>query len=330
MRVVRRTAALTVFLLIGGFLFNFLQAAFVEKSSYPQYRAWKAGEDIPVVVLGNSHADNGIRAGDLSLALSESAGRDVRVYNYAVFGMRMEQMYYFVKEIFKSHVPELVILETFAFCPLADEDREILARRAFDVFPLSRNKVEAVNYCVLEERASFYLPFIKYHSRWESVTPYDFMVMNDADLWPYYGSVGTYTGETMEDPGDGWFRQAVPASEELREITPSEKECLEKLLLLLEENDVKLLFVSVPYKGQMGLNSMEQVKINNYLRENYVNGSTVRMLDMNRLWEELDFDYGDLYNAGHVNGSGAGKVTECLLEYLEECLLPADQTEKRF
>lgn len=74
MRVVRRTAALTVFLLIGGFLFNFLQAAFVEKSSYPQYRAWKAGEDIPVVVLGNSHADNGIRAGDLSLALSESAG----------------------------------------------------------------------------------------------------------------------------------------------------------------------------------------------------------------------------------------------------------------
>lgn len=84
----------------------------------------------------------------------------------------------------------------------------------------------------------------------------------------------------MEDPGDKWFQQAIPAPEEVREITASEQECLEKLLLLLEENNVQLLFVSVPFKSQMGLNSIEQVKSNNYLRERYANGSTVRMLDM--------------------------------------------------
>ena len=39
---------------------------------------------------------------------------------------------------------------------------------------------------------------------------------------------------------------------------------------------------------------------------------------LNRLWEELDFGYGDLYNEGHVNESGADKVTACLLEYLRE------------
>lgn len=324
MRVVRKTVAVILFVLIGGLLFSAMQEVFVDKSSYPHYRAWKDGEDINVLVLGNSHADNGIRAGDLSLELTESTGREMRVFNYAVYGMRMEQMYYFVREIFNNHVPELVILETYAFCPLADGDREILARRAFDVLPFNRNKVEAVNYCVLEERESFYLPFLTYHSRWESLTPYDFMVLYDSSLWPRYGSNGTYTGEIMEDPGDGWFQQAIPVPEELREITPSEKECLEKLLLLLEEKQVTLLFASVPFKSQMGLNSIEQIKINNYLRENYVNGSTVQMLDMNRLWGELDFDYDDLYNAGHVNGSGANKVTACLLEYLGEFLLPAD------
>ena len=81
---------------------------------------------------------------------------------------------------------------------------------------------------------------------------------------------------------------------------------------------MQLLFVSVPFKAQMGISSIEQVKINNYLRKHYVNGSTVRMLDMNRCWEELDFGYGDLYNAGHVNSYGADKVTACLLAYLRE------------
>lgn len=125
--------------MIGVFLFGMISAVFVEKGSYPQYRAWTAEEDVDVLVRGNSHANNGIRAGTLSLDLSEISGREARVFSYAVYGMRMEQMNYFVKEIFKSHVPELVILETFAFCPLADGDREILARRAFDVFPLGES-----------------------------------------------------------------------------------------------------------------------------------------------------------------------------------------------
>ena len=313
MKTVRNAA---VFLLMGALLSSVVQTVFLEKSSYPKYRAWKNAEDVDVLVLGNSHAENGIRAGTLSGSLSEGAGRDLTVFNYAVYGMRMEQMYYFVKEIFKTHVPDLIILETYAFCPLAESDREILARRAFDVFPLSRNKVEAIDYCVSDDPVSFYLPFVKYHTRWEWLTPGDVRILYDNSLWPVYGGNGSYDETEMTDPEDGWFRQEIPDPEELREITPSEKECLEKLLLLLEEEHVRLLFVSVPFKSQMGLDSIEQVKINNYLREHYANGDTVDMLDMNRLWTELDFGYGDLYNEGHVNAGGADKVTGCLLEYL--------------
>ena len=123
MKVVRDVAA---FLVIGALLLGLAQTGFVEKDSYPKYRAWKAAEDVDVLVLGNSHAENGIRAGALSDSLSESAGREVTVFNYAIYGMRMEQMYYFVKEIFRTHVPDLIVLETYAFCPLADGDREIL------------------------------------------------------------------------------------------------------------------------------------------------------------------------------------------------------------
>ena len=194
-----------VFLLIGMLLFEAIQAVLMEKDSYPKYLAWKATENVDVVVLGNSHADNGIRAVTLSDELSANSGESLTVFNYAVYGMRMEQMYYFVKEIFKIHVPKLVIVETYAFCPLADADREILARRAFDVFPLSRNKIEAINYCVSDEYASYYIPLMKYHTRWEELTIYDSQVLYDSRLWSFYGGNGIHDETVMEDPGDKWF-----------------------------------------------------------------------------------------------------------------------------
>lgn len=310
--VIKRAAA---FVLAGCLLFSLLQNLYVEKNSYAKYRGWKTAENVDILILGNSHANSAFRAGDMSDALCTEDG-DVSVFNYAIYGMRMEQMYFFTEELLKTHVPDLIILETYAFCPLADEHREILARRAFDVFPLSLNKIEAIRYCVVEDRASFYIPLIKYHTRWKELSGSDLRLLYDKSLWSVTGGNGSSSKNVCEDPGDGWFRQAPP--EETREITPTEKECLDRLLALLEKRDIPLLFVSVPFKIQMDLDSLEQIKINNYLRENYVNGSTIQLLDMNRMWRELDMDYDDLANEGHVNRAGAEKAPACLVEYLRE------------
>lgn len=309
---IEKTAA---FLLVGCLLFSLLEALFVEKNSYGKKQGWKAAEDVNILILGNSHADGGFRAADMAEMLSLE-NKDISVFNYALYGMRMEQMLFFVKEIMKTHVPDLIILETYAFCPLADEHREILARRAFDVFPLNLNKVEAIRYCVLEDRASFYIPLIKYHTRWKELSSSDLRLLYDERLWSLTGGNGSEREEVCKNPGDEWFLQQPP--QEMREITPTEKECLERFLVLLEEENIPLLFVSVPYKIQMGLDSIEQIKINNYLRETYVNGDTIRLLDMNLMWQELNFNYDDLSNEGHVNAKGADKVTACLVKYLEE------------
>ena len=121
----------------------------------------------------------------------------------------------------------------------------------------------------------------------------------------------------LGDPGDGFFYQDMSKVTEARPLTDSQKECLDNLILLLEEKDIKLLFVGVPYKMQMGLDSVEMVKINNYLEQNYVDGDRIQMLDMNRMWTELQFNYWDLYDEGHVNDVGANKVTNCLIEYIK-------------
>lgn len=303
-----------IFILIGIILFSLIQSVLVEKNSYDKYRAWKNLDDVDILILGNSHADCGFRADNMS---TDICAEELSVFNYAIYGMRIEQMYYFTKEVLKTHVPDLIILETFAFCPLTDEDREVLTRRAFDVFPLNRNKFEAINYCMPEADASFYIPFIKYHSRWKELSPYDFHVLYNDSLWPTCGGNGSYTEEVCADPGDGWFQQEIPAIYETRALTPSEKDSLDKLLKLAEENNIQLLFVSVPFKIQAGLDSIEQIKINNFLQANYVNDDHIKLLDMNRLWQELDFDYDDLMNEGHVNSQGADKVTAYLIEYLK-------------
>ena len=303
-----------VFLLIGTILFGLIQSVFMEKSSYDKYCAWKNLDDVDILILGNSHADCGFRAGDMSTGL---CAEELSVFNYAIFGMRIEQMYFFTKEILKTHVPDLIILENYAFCPLADEDREILTRRAFDVLPLNQNKIEAVKCCMPEADESFYIPFIKYHSRWKELSSYDFQVLYDDSLWSTCGSNGSYSKEVCANPEDGWFQQELPTIHETRALTPSEKDSLDKLLKLIEENNIQLLFVSIPFKSQMGLDSIEQIKINNYLQANYVNDDHIQLLDMNRLWQELDFDYDDLMDEGHVNSQGADKVTAYLIEYLK-------------
>lgn len=309
----------TVFLLIFLLLFHWLQAVFVIKNSYGKYRSFRAQENVDILILGNSHAGDALGASVMEEDFRQTCGGEVSVFNYATYGMRMEQMYFFVREALKTHTPKLIILETYAFCPLAEEHREILARRAFDVWPLSLNKIEAIQYCVAEDHWSYYIPFIKYHTRWKELEEWDIAMLYDESLWSGAGKgAGTSSANICPDPGDGWFSQDTSQITATRALTDTEQECLERLLALLEEKDILLALVSVPFKEQMGLNSVEMVKINNYLRENYVDGEAVRLLDMNRLWAELDFGYDDLDNEGHVNASGAAKSMACLLQYLKE------------
>lgn len=309
-----------VFLLVLALLFQTVQEILVLKNSYVKYRNFLAQDHVDVLVLGNSHADNAIVPSALAEGLRHMPEAETPlVFNYAAFGMRMEQLYFFAREALKTHTPDVMVMDTYVFCPIEEADREVLARRAFDVWPLSANKIEAIQYCVTEDRWSYYLPIIKYHTRWKELRPEDVSALYDPARWNWAGTAGgnDYT-DSLPDHGDGWFSQDPPPPWETRPLNETEEECFERFLELLAEKDIPLLLVSVPFKVQMGLDSMEVMKINSYLRENYVDGENVRLLDMNRMWTELDFGYGDLVDEGHVNRAGAAKVTGCLASYMRE------------
>lgn len=306
-----------IFLAVGVILFQMMSGVFLEKNSYAKYRNFHKQDQIDVLVLGSSHSDNGIGPELIEKKYLEKTGQELSVFNYSIYGMRVEQMYYFMKEALKKHIPKMIIIETFAFVPIADEHREILARRAFDMMPLSRNKIEAIQYCVNSDYWSYYIPFMKYHTRWKELKGKDIEMLYKKSSWGKAGLKGNYEDGSMEEIDD-YFMQDAADLEEMVEITETEKESLERILKLAEEYDINVLFVSVPFKQQLGMDSLHMIKVNNYVKEHYTNGTSVQMLDMNRMWKTLDFGYSDLYNEGHCNKSGAKKVTYCLADYMLE------------
>ncbi len=305
-----------VFLCVGAFLLIQLNSIFLEKSSYPKYRNFQAQENIDVLILGNSHADNGIDPQILEQRYEEARGKTISVFNYSIYGMRVEQMSFFLEEALKTHVPKVILLETFAFLPLEDEHREILARRAFDMLPLNGSKVEAVSYCVPEEdKWSYYFPFLKYHTRWKELTAEDIRMVYRENAWKTQGKTAAYVDKVMEQTDD-YFETDLSGLTETRAITETERESFQKILDLADAHGIQLLLVSIPFKEQLGLDSREMVKINNYLKEQYENGGSIQLLDLNRSWKELSFGYEDLYEAGHCNRNGAEKVSGALGDYL--------------
>lgn len=307
------TLKLLLFLLIGLLLYRTTTVVFLEKTSYPKYRNYKAQESVDILILGSSHSDSGINAGQLESSLSQNDS--VNVFNYSIYGMRIEQMYYFMREIMEDKKPKLLVIETFSFLPIEDKHREILARRAFDMFPLSMNKLQAIPYCVIDEYESYYFPIIKYHTRWKELSSSDFTVIYDDTKWSNAGKTNNSLTEAMDEE-DLYFQTDVSQINAWESINATEQECLEGILDLAKENNIKILFVSVPFKEQLGMDSLRLIRINRYLEMEYVDDSDVKMLDMNRMWKELDFGYHDLYNAGHCNEYGAEKVTNCLADYL--------------
>lgn len=303
-----------LFIIIGLVLFHCISMIFLEKSSFGKYKNYKAQDNIDILILGSSHSAVGINVVQLQDTILQT-GCQIDAFNYSILGMRIEQMYFFMQEVLEEQTPSLIIIETYSFLPIAEGDQEILARRAFDVFPFSFNKLEAIQYLIPEDRWSYYVPFIKYHSRWKELTADDFKMLYDQTTWMGDG-IGGNGSEVSMDKVDDYFDTDTSLITGMQPINATEKECFEKILSLAEEKDIMILLTTVPFKAQMGMNSLQLIQINNYLRKEYVEGSDMQLLDMNLSWDKMEFGYGDLMNEGHCNASGAAKATDLLAEYI--------------
>lgn len=302
------------FILIGVLILSFITRLFVLKDSdFDKYEVFNQLEknSIDICYTGASRPDTSI----IPQIIDDYNGCES--FNYSVTGMRIEHLYYRMKDMLKTQKPSLLVIDTASINPVFEWHIEIVTRWAFDCLPLSYNKVNAINNLInVADRPAYYFNIIKYHDRVWEIQKEDWK--KAAHLYTYpstkgYKNLGNKSLERIDD----YFLNDYSSITEQKEINESQKIYMDKIVTLAKENNISLLLITLPFINSMGMSAEENVKINNYLIKRYEN-EDIEFLDMNKMYTELGMDYQYFCDESHTNDQGAKVISNYLAKYIKK------------
>lgn len=221
---------------------------------------------------------------------------------------------YLMEESEKTQKPKLYIVELRDVINGPDEISEDAIRRITDNMKFSFNRINAVNASLdfaskgrMEpaetDRISYYLKFMKYHSKWNMLHK-----LKTFDIKYYMGFAYYEKTEYRISP--------QPENEETKGVRPINKETekiLNGLLDYCDNLDASVMFVSAP----VGEARHEQEKVNYAQKIIEKRGYEVLNFQHSDFREELGVDSDTwFYNINHMNYYGASKYTSFLSKYI--------------
>lgn len=158
------------------------------------------------------------------------------------------------------------------------------------------------------DEESLYVPFLKYHSRWETgLDQSDFVNQISEMKGTFDSDIGPFDVGTVEEP-----KVCTDVTEKLLD---SQKELLDEVIEYGKDTGLEILFVSMPVFTSKE-NQIELNNINHYLEEK---GATVLNFNTEEKYKEVGLVFSeDFYNKHHMNSRGAMKFTKYLAGYLSE------------
>ena len=291
-----------VFLLGVCFLLHGISNVTMRKTSGAKLRAFYENKDtFDVLFTGISHMEVAYSP----LELYQDYG--ITSFNFGESGNQLPTSYWVIRNALDYADPKVVVVDVRKI-----EDDAIvfdnLSTTSFDAVPFSRTKLETANdlFHSLTDKVEFLLPLLRYHSRWKELTENDF---TDRDVRLDMGTLH-YQNNRLE--------VAVPRTWRLvttdkREVTGSVSEqYLRKLVELCRERGVEVLLLNLPYPAD----KQSQFYANGVITIAEELGVPYLDLVQDTNTFNYDTDMNDSY--GHLNDSGAWKVTRVLGEYLRE------------
>ncbi len=301
-------------IIISATIFVFIAAAAISVSgivlkSYDNYPKFKPffndkNTDYDVYFFGASNALNGI----FPMQLWRDFG--VTSYNFAWHKSTIALDYWLLRLTAKMHKPKIVFVDIFSIdSELLVDPNLYYAHGALDLFPLSTEKIRAIND-IFKSRATkteFFFPFYLYHNSWKK-TPFPIIKSNlkkyalsDNNLLPTKGgelrAAITSSGRFNVDVSDFSKKQTTSI------------QYAQKIISYCRENGIIPVFMLVPYPTQ---DYMEEWK--DFFCET-LRSDGVSFLDMSRT---VDFDTDKFDRFAHLNPLGAQKVTECIGNYITQ------------
>lgn len=269
---------------------------------------------LDVIVLGSSHAYYGFQPN----VLWNEQG--ITSYVMGSPEQSVASSYFLLKEVLNYQKPKVVLLESYYFSIDVLYSSEARIRQAFDGMRMGKVKKEMLETFLKElpfkEKMSYYMPFLMYHSRWDSLKETDFYSSR-------YLKGSKPSGKTL--PCKDW---GMDISE--RPIPEVNLEYLDKIIELCRKENMELVLFATPFV-------LNKEKV--YARRQGVNLALERYLQEKEIpflfyqkTGEAKINYAeDFKDATHLNAKGQKKITHAVGQYLEEnCGLKSHKGEPEY
>lgn len=295
-------------LLFLGIVFvigNFFTGLFRRKGDGQTMRQFynQPENSLDIIIMGSS-----LNAGAIqTYCLGAETGTSV--YNLSVSAQTTPAREYYLKEVLKTQNPKLIIMETYRYIAQPEMSVEEINYSAAGMKP-SYNKFQFLwNVPISEgggERMELFIPLFAYHNRWTELTEED---------WKGQGQISYkyQRGDTSDHAAVAPQQACTEPVKEIGSIPEVQKEYLERIIDMAEENHIQLLFFNPPNAGTNEGN----YKAYNALYE-YLDSQGIDWLDCNyerAIMDKIDTDV-DFADNYHVNMSGGYKTTQFLADYI--------------
>lgn len=273
--------------------------------------------EVDLLVVGSSHA----YATFDPAVIFEKTG--MNSYILAGNSQNTVQTYFNVKEALHSQHPQAIILEAFSLDGNNNwrygetPDRDWKKEANIDGMRFGLTKLEAVMEQYERENWLYaLLPIVRYHGNWtDVVTIGSNLAFYTGGIWEYssfHPSETSMSAETAKEYAEAEYNPAEWA------ISDTNIAHFRKLAQLCREEGISLYVVMAPMYD-VYISSMNYDSQTNKVAE-LAGSEGVFYLDCNLYYDEIGLtaeDFEDIYSTyHHLNGNGAEKVTQFVMETL--------------
>lgn len=234
----------------------------------------------------------------------------ITVYPYSCNDQPFAATAHLITEVRKTQPDALIIVNVNSLRDTVINENNM--HYLLDNMPFSVNKLMLTKHLCreagysLSDSMEYYLPIIRYHERWSELEQNDF----DFSFNGLKGASAYYSHlQNIEDITDLYHTSTESVAPD-----PSVQTLLEDLLDYCDENQVNILFVTVPRAER----AEDTPGVFRYLNE-MIESRGYPVLDMMDKLDEIGMEtYRDYYNDHHTNIHGSIKFTRYLADYLVE------------
>ena len=216
------------------------------------------------------------------------------------------QSYYLLRDTLRHETPKVVVVTVHGL-QFDKPRKEAYNRMTMDGMKWTQDKVDAINASMMkgETFISYVFPILRYHERWNQLTPTDFKHVFSKDITShngYYMRCDVKPYEKIPQP---------PLIN--RKFGSKAMDYLDRIRLLCEEKGIKLILVRAPL--EYGWYPQWDKNVEEYAAKY---GRTY--LNFNNYSQEMGLDLTkDTYDAGvHLNLTGAEKLSVFFGKYLKD------------